>query len=192
MADLLSLDLCRDQRTWRSSTTTERSLPCRPHLRRRRCIPARSLPKSTSGRWTTPSTGSQSRSACRLAGSTRSCTATAHQRGHRLASRSLLRHLRALLDQSSKPLRHRNRTRQGWVRYLTRSPTTSSASHVARPGSATFRSRAMLGMSVGLREGFVSEDERGVLTTMPTTLAAWAGEHLAPALLRTVTNRSGR
>lgn len=37
---------------------------------------------------------------------------------------------------------------------------------------------ALLGMSIGLRSGFTSEDERTVLTTTPTTLASWAAEHL--------------
>lgn len=36
----------------------------------------------------------------------------------------------------------------------------------------------ILGMSTGLREDFVPEDARSVLTTTPTTLAAWAYEHL--------------
>lgn len=36
----------------------------------------------------------------------------------------------------------------------------------------------LLGMSTGLREDFVAEDARSVLTTTPTTLAAWAYEHL--------------
>jgi uncharacterized protein YbjT (DUF2867 family) len=40
---------------------------------------------------------------------------------------------------------------------------------------------AILGMSTGLREDFVPEDPRTILTTTPTTLAAWAGEHLAGA-----------
>jgi uncharacterized protein YbjT (DUF2867 family) len=37
---------------------------------------------------------------------------------------------------------------------------------------------AVLGMSTGLREGFTPEDPRTILTTTPTTLAAWAHEHL--------------
>lgn len=37
---------------------------------------------------------------------------------------------------------------------------------------------ALLGMSIGLREGFVAENPRSALTTTPTTLAAWAYEHL--------------
>ena len=36
----------------------------------------------------------------------------------------------------------------------------------------------ILGMSIGLRDGFVPEQERTLLTTTPTTLAAWAYEHL--------------
>lgn len=39
----------------------------------------------------------------------------------------------------------------------------------------------ILGMSTGLREDFVPEDARSVLTSTPTTLAAWAYEHLRPA-----------
>jgi uncharacterized protein YbjT (DUF2867 family) len=38
---------------------------------------------------------------------------------------------------------------------------------------------AILGMSIGLREGFVPADRRTVHTTTPTTLASWAHEHLA-------------
>ncbi|MGY2074359.1 NmrA family NAD(P)-binding protein [Blastococcus sp. SYSU DS0828] len=45
---------------------------------------------------------------------------------------------------------------------------------------------AILGMSTGLRDGFVPEDGRSLVTTTPGTLAAWAYEHVnrqvAPAL----------
>jgi uncharacterized protein YbjT (DUF2867 family) len=37
---------------------------------------------------------------------------------------------------------------------------------------------AVLGMSTGLRANFTPEDPRTILTTTPTTLAAWAHEHL--------------
>jgi NAD(P)H dehydrogenase (quinone) len=37
---------------------------------------------------------------------------------------------------------------------------------------------AMVGMAIGLR-GFAPEDRRTILTTTPTTLAAWAFEHLS-------------
>ncbi|MGY2002589.1 NmrA family NAD(P)-binding protein [Blastococcus sp. SYSU DS1024] len=37
---------------------------------------------------------------------------------------------------------------------------------------------AILGMSTGLRDGFVPEDGRSLVTTTPGTLAAWAYEHL--------------
>jgi uncharacterized protein YbjT (DUF2867 family) len=40
----------------------------------------------------------------------------------------------------------------------------------------------MMGMSAVLREDFIPEDERSVLTTTPTTLAAWAHAYLRPAL----------
>jgi uncharacterized protein YbjT (DUF2867 family) len=39
------------------------------------------------------------------------------------------------------------------------------------------------GMSAVMREDFVAEDERTIVTTTPTTLAAWAHAHLRPALL---------
>jgi len=36
----------------------------------------------------------------------------------------------------------------------------------------------ILGMFTGLREDFVPEDARSIVTTTPTTPAAWAYEHL--------------
>jgi uncharacterized protein YbjT (DUF2867 family) len=38
------------------------------------------------------------------------------------------------------------------------------------------------GMSAVTREDFIAEDKRSILTTTPTTLAAWAYMHLRPAL----------
>ncbi|MGH3393879.1 MAG: NAD(P)H-binding protein [Streptosporangiaceae bacterium] len=43
----------------------------------------------------------------------------------------------------------------------------------------------MAGMSAVLRDDFIAEDERSILTTTPTTLAAWAHAHLLPALAMT-------
>ena len=43
----------------------------------------------------------------------------------------------------------------------------------------------MAGMSAVLRDDFIAEDERSILTTTPTTLAAWAHAHLRPALAMT-------
>ncbi|MGW5645107.1 NmrA family NAD(P)-binding protein [Saccharopolyspora sp. NPDC003752] len=40
----------------------------------------------------------------------------------------------------------------------------------------------VVGMSTGLRENFVPENERSILTTTPTALAAWAHAHLRPLL----------
>jgi uncharacterized protein YbjT (DUF2867 family) len=40
----------------------------------------------------------------------------------------------------------------------------------------------MVGMSAVLRPDFVPEDERSIITTTPTTLAAWAHAHLRPAV----------
>ncbi|MGW5464233.1 NmrA family NAD(P)-binding protein [Streptomyces sp. NPDC003996] len=45
---------------------------------------------------------------------------------------------------------------------------------------------AVVGMSTGLREGFVPEQPRTLYTTTPTTLAAWAYDVLRPQLSRTV------
>jgi uncharacterized protein YbjT (DUF2867 family) len=39
------------------------------------------------------------------------------------------------------------------------------------------------GMSAVTREDFIAEDKRSILTTTPTTLAAWAYVHLRPALV---------
>lgn len=36
---------------------------------------------------------------------------------------------------------------------------------------------AILGMSTGLHENFIPEQDRTILTTTPTTLAAWACTH---------------
>ena len=41
---------------------------------------------------------------------------------------------------------------------------------------------AVLGMSTGLRDGFVPEQPRTIITTTPTTLGAWAYAHLRPQL----------
>jgi len=41
---------------------------------------------------------------------------------------------------------------------------------------------AIVGMSAGLREDFVPEQPRSVLTTTPSTLAGWAHAHLRPLL----------
>jgi len=42
-----------------------------------------------------------------------------------------------------------------------------------------------VGMSAVMREDFAAEDKRSIVTTTPTTLAAWAHAHLRPALLGT-------
>ncbi|WP_416061915.1 NAD(P)H-binding protein [Rhodococcus indonesiensis] len=41
---------------------------------------------------------------------------------------------------------------------------------------------AVLGMSVGLRDGFVPEQQRSLVTTTPTQLRGWIREELVPAL----------
>lgn len=49
-------------------------------------------------------------------------------------------------------------------------------------GMSSGQIEGIVGMAAGLRENFVPEDERSVLTTTPTTLAAWAHAHLRPVL----------
>ncbi|MFJ4172729.1 NAD(P)H-binding protein [Microbacterium sp. NPDC089696] len=44
---------------------------------------------------------------------------------------------------------------------------------------------AVLGMSTGMREGFVPEQERTAVTTTPTGLRGWVREELVPALAAT-------
>lgn len=51
-------------------------------------------------------------------------------------------------------------------------------------GFGEARVEAIVGMSTGLRDGFVPEDERTVVTTTPTTLAAWSCAHLRAELSR--------
>jgi uncharacterized protein YbjT (DUF2867 family) len=45
-------------------------------------------------------------------------------------------------------------------------------------GMSDKQAEAIMGMSTGLREHFVPEDDRTILTTTPTTLGAWAHSHL--------------
>jgi hypothetical protein len=40
----------------------------------------------------------------------------------------------------------------------------------------------MVGMSAVMRSDFIPEDKRGIVTTTPTTLAAWAHARLRPLL----------
>lgn len=49
-------------------------------------------------------------------------------------------------------------------------------------GMSADQAEGIVGMAAGLRENFVPEQERDVLTTTPTTLAAWAHTHLRPLL----------
>lgn len=51
-------------------------------------------------------------------------------------------------------------------------------------GMSEAQVEAIVGMSRGLREGFVPDNGRDLTTTTPTTLGAWAYEHLRP-LVRT-------
>ena len=49
----------------------------------------------------------------------------------------------------------------------------------------------MAGMSAVMRDDFTAEDKRSILTTTPTTLAAWAYVHLRPALTEKVSPACG-
>ena len=60
-------------------------------------------------------------------------------------------------------------------------PDEELRSALSSAGMGDKQVEGILGMSTGLREDFVPEDERSLLTTTPTTLAAWAYEHLRRA-----------
>ncbi|MCH1866376.1 NAD(P)H-binding protein [Nocardioides sp. CFH 31398] len=55
-------------------------------------------------------------------------------------------------------------------------------SGLAAAGLTPARVEAVVGMSAGLRDGFVAEQTRGVTTTTATTLASWAYDELRPLL----------
>jgi uncharacterized protein YbjT (DUF2867 family) len=62
-------------------------------------------------------------------------------------------------------------------------PAEALRSSLRSAGLGDKQVEAIAGMSAVTREDFVAEDERSILTTTPTTLAAWAHAHLRPALL---------
>ncbi|MDC0720791.1 NAD(P)H-binding protein [Nannocystis bainbridge] len=53
---------------------------------------------------------------------------------------------------------------------------------LAQAGMSKPQIEAIVGMAAGMREGFVAEDRRTAATTTPTSLDAWAREHLRPLL----------
>lgn len=57
-------------------------------------------------------------------------------------------------------------------------PDDALRTQLRQAGMSDKSVEAMLGMSTGLRENFVPEQHRTVRTTTPTTLAAWAYDHL--------------
>lgn len=61
-----------------------------------------------------------------------------------------------------------------------RVPDDDARAGLRSVGSSAGQVEGVVGMAAGLREGFVPEQERDVLTTTPTTLAAWAHTHLRP------------
>jgi uncharacterized protein YbjT (DUF2867 family) len=62
-------------------------------------------------------------------------------------------------------------------------PRETLRSSLRSAGLGDKQVEAIAGMSAVTCENFVAEDERSILTTTPTTLAAWAHAHLRPALL---------
>ncbi|MET9777817.1 NAD(P)H-binding protein [Streptomyces sp. NPDC006367] len=62
--------------------------------------------------------------------------------------------------------------------HVERIPDDTLRTQLRRAGMPDKWVEAMLGMSTGLRENFVPEQRRTVRTTTPTTLAAWAYDHL--------------
>jgi uncharacterized protein YbjT (DUF2867 family) len=67
------------------------------------------------------------------------------------------------------------------VRAETISPDTLRRS-LRAAGLGDKQVEGMAGMSAVMRDDFTAEDKRSILTTTPTTLAAWAYVHLRPAL----------
>ncbi len=65
---------------------------------------------------------------------------------------------------------------------LTVSSDEEQRTTLLEAGLSAAAADGIVGMTAGLREGFVPEQERTVLTTTPTTLAAWAYAVLRPAL----------
>ena len=63
-----------------------------------------------------------------------------------------------------------------------RIPDQEMRDQLAGAGMSPGLVEAVLGMSTGLRDGFVSEQPRDLTTTTDTTLAMWAHEVLRPAL----------
>ena len=61
-------------------------------------------------------------------------------------------------------------------------PPEHQVARIVAAGTTSEEAAAIAGMSAVTREDFVAEDERSIVTTTPTTLAAWAHAHLRPAL----------
>ena len=64
-------------------------------------------------------------------------------------------------------------------------PEETLRSSLRSAGLGDKQVEAIAGMSAVTRENFAAEDKRSIVTTTPTTLAAWAHAHLRPALLGT-------
>lgn len=63
-----------------------------------------------------------------------------------------------------------------------RIPDHQMREHLTSSGMGPAAVDAIMGMSTGLRDGFVPEQPRTPETTTPTTLAAWCHDELRPAL----------
>ncbi|MCS0639210.1 NAD(P)H-binding protein [Streptomyces sp. LP05-1] len=63
-----------------------------------------------------------------------------------------------------------------------RVPDDTMRAMLGSAGLTGAQAEAVLGMSTGLRDGFVPEQSRDTTTTTPTHLSGWAYEHLRPAL----------
>jgi uncharacterized protein YbjT (DUF2867 family) len=64
-------------------------------------------------------------------------------------------------------------------------PQEALRSSLRSAGLGDKQVEAIAGMSAVTRGDFAAEDKRSIITTTPTTLAAWAHAHLRPALLGT-------
>lgn len=61
-------------------------------------------------------------------------------------------------------------------------PDSEMRRHYAAAGLSVATIDAIMGMSTGLRDGFVAEQQRSVVSTTPTTLRSWVTDVLIPAV----------
>jgi hypothetical protein len=75
----------------------------------------------------------------------------------------------------------------GWDVRVERIADEQMRAHCLQTGIPPAMADAVLGMSTGLRDGFVPEQARSLITTTPTRLQSWTREEFVPLLK----NRTG-